>query len=301
MMGNSELGSRKSEASGAGLPLEISDKCSWESVVVLFVGACDHFEFRLAFKTLARQCRLATAVDAAAAVDWMAEAKQAPALIVLAQARPGQFAAEDVDRLRAAAPLARLAALLGSWCEGETRTGKPWPGVIRVYWHQWTRLLPEVAALQAGRSSAWSLPATASDEERLLWTASQIELKKQGLAAIVSEDFAMAHCLIDACRSRGLAAVWLSRAQIGAVRGADFFLWDVASDGESTDELERAAAAFLQSRIMVLANFPRWEDQRRWRAAGAETVLAKPLLLGDLFRCMAEPARREELRSRSRP
>lgn len=282
-MGESEIGSRKSEASGSGHPWESSDSGDSESVVVLFVGGCDHDEFRPALTTLGSQCRLAMRVDVATALDWLRASEQSPALIVLAQARPGQIAAEDVDRLRAAAPLARFAALLGSWCEGETRTGKPWPGVVRVYWHQWTRLAPEIAALQAGRASAWSLPATASDEERLLWSASQDDLKQQGLAAIVSDDFALAHCLIDACRLRGLAAVWFSRERLGALQGADYLLWDVASDGEATDELERAAAAFPQSRIFVLANFPRGEDQRRWQSAGAEAVLAKPLLLADLF------------------
>ncbi len=282
-MGESEVGRRNSAASDSGPPWENSDSCAFESVLVLFVGACNHDEFRHALTTLGGQCRLAMCVDVAAALDWLREPEQPPALIVLAQARPGQIAAEDVDRLRAAAPLARFAALLGSWCEGETRTGKPWPGVIRVYWHQWTRLLPEIASLQAGRASAWSLPATASDEERLLWNALQDEPKQQGLAAIVSDDFAMAHCLIDACRLRGMAAVWFSRERLGALQGADFLLWDVAADGESTEELERAAIAFPQCRIFVLANFPRGEDQRRWQSAGAEAVLAKPLLLGDLF------------------
>ena len=50
---------------------------------------------------------------------------------------PGQFSCEAIDRIRTRAPLARLVGLLGSWCEGEVRSGQPWPGTIRIYAHQW--------------------------------------------------------------------------------------------------------------------------------------------------------------------
>ena len=66
----------------------------------------------------------------------LAEGLPAPHGIVLAQAYPGQFSPVAIDRLRNLAPLARLIAILGSWCEGEPRSGHPLPGVIRIYWHQ---------------------------------------------------------------------------------------------------------------------------------------------------------------------
>ena len=51
-----------------------------------------------------------------------------PELIVMAQSRPGVFSAQWIERLRRSAPLAGVVALLGTWCEGETRSGRPAPG-----------------------------------------------------------------------------------------------------------------------------------------------------------------------------
>src|SRR5262245_46214259 len=60
-----------------------------------------------------------------------------PDLILLVASRPGRFSAAEVEALHRRAPLARLVALLGTWCEGEVRSGHPWPGVNRIYAHQW--------------------------------------------------------------------------------------------------------------------------------------------------------------------
>ena len=60
-----------------------------------------------------------------------------PDLILLVASRPGRFSAAEVESLHRRAPLAKLVALLGSWCEGEVRSGHPWPGVTRIYAHQW--------------------------------------------------------------------------------------------------------------------------------------------------------------------
>jgi hypothetical protein len=61
-------------------------------------------------------------VDKAAAA--LAHAALAPHGIVLLQTYPDQYSAAAVDRLRAFAPLARLIAIQGGWCEGEPRSGR---------------------------------------------------------------------------------------------------------------------------------------------------------------------------------
>ena len=68
----------------------------------------------------------------------LCEGKVMPDLIVIAQTFPGQFSHQAVERLRRLAPLARVVGLMGSWCDGEMRTGSPWPAVVRTYWRQWT-------------------------------------------------------------------------------------------------------------------------------------------------------------------
>jgi hypothetical protein len=59
-----------------------------------------------------------------------------PELVVGLQNRPGQWREEELDGASRLWPLAVTVALLGSWCEGEPRTGRPLPGVARVPWHQ---------------------------------------------------------------------------------------------------------------------------------------------------------------------
>src|SRR5439155_24923442 len=90
--------------------------------------------------------------DADAAVaSWRAvEGMHVPTAIVLAQSRPGQISRRDVERLHAAAPLARLMALVGAWCEGEVRSGEPWPGVSRVSVSAWRSGLAREVDLKGG-------------------------------------------------------------------------------------------------------------------------------------------------------
>ena len=53
-------------------------------------------------------------------------------LVVIAQAEPGQFSLETIEQLQMQFGNTPLVAVLGSWCEGEQRTGQPWPGVLRI-------------------------------------------------------------------------------------------------------------------------------------------------------------------------
>src|SRR4051812_6716745 len=56
---------------------------------------------------------------------------------IIACGRPGRFTASEIETLHAWAPMAPVVALGGVWCDGETRSGKPWSGVPRVGWHSW--------------------------------------------------------------------------------------------------------------------------------------------------------------------
>jgi hypothetical protein len=176
-------------------------------------------------------------------------AEDPPALLVVAQIRPGEFCEREINLLRQFAPLIPSVALLGSLCEGETRSGSPWPGVVRVYWRQWPfRVGPELAALGAGRCSAWSLPATASDEERLLCSAVQPCDRRQGLAAIAARRFELADWLAGACRWQGLATLRTSPERPVPATGVELVLWDagLASLTDST-ELARLKSAYASA------------------------------------------------------
>src|SRR3954465_5773198 len=103
----------------------------------------------------------------AAAAQLQSPAQRADPLgILLVQSRPGQFSSREVEILHEAAPLSRLVALVGPWCEGEQRSGRIWPGVVRVPWRTWPYRLAR--GLGLGDSAAKGrVPRTATDVERI--------------------------------------------------------------------------------------------------------------------------------------
>src|SRR5688500_4148457 len=103
------------------------------------VGDCRHADFSSAIEWTKAHARC---VLFDAPTDALRDLPFEPDAILLAQSRPGQISHEDVERLHAAAPLARLIYLVGPWCEGELRSGQPCPGVVRVPWRAWQSRLP---------------------------------------------------------------------------------------------------------------------------------------------------------------
>ena len=208
----------------------------------------------------------------------------APEVIVLLQAYPGQFSHADLDRLQRQYPLSRLVLLLGTWCEGEKRSGQPWPAAVRLYWHQGPeRLRQELGRLTAGRGSAWGLPVTATEEERLL-AASEVPLPQgQGLIAIGSFSPEMADWLAAACRSSGHATVWIDPRHPARLQGAVAAIYDAAETGEADfDALQQFVGQIDPAPVAALLGFPRIDDYRRAIEAGAAAVLSKPLAVDDL-------------------
>ena len=166
--------------------------------------------------------------------------------------------------------------LLGSWCEGEVRTGRPWPAAIRTYWHQWLpRCDQEVGRMRRGQCAVWGLPVTATEEERLLLAAEQPATARQGLIAIHARSAEMEDWLSCVLRSRGYATVWLRPPRPARVDGAAAAVFD-GSDcrGEELARLRRMVAALGSSNsggaaaVVALLSFPRIEDHdRAWPPA----------------------------------
>jgi len=204
---------------------------------------------------------------------------------------PRSVSVAAIVRLRDLAPLARLIAILGSCCEGEPRSGHPLPGVIRIYWHQAAaRICREFPRCFQTQGPEWRLPATATDEERLLVSARAPLPMGQGLVAIWTRRPEMEGLLSDACRKGGYAtACCTRRTRPGAGRrGA---IYDGAAlDATGLAELGQLSADVSPAPLLALLDAPRTQDVRRARSLGA-AVLAKPFrideLLWQLSRCQA--------------
>ncbi len=254
-------------------------------LTILVVGDTRRREFLAARRSLSPLGQVYESPDVPAALDFMRRRPLHPEVIVVAQAIPGQFSGEQIEQLRAHAPLARLVALLGSWCEGEMRTGTPWPAAIRLYWHQWPGPIHrELTALCEGRGLGWSLPMTATEEERLLIEPASDEPLRSGLVVVVSDDYNMADWLSAACRRRGWATVWRRPGEAIRAAGAEAVVFDgdLASDGELM-EIGRLGNALPEAWLVVLLAFPRVDDVSRARRAGAGRVLSKPIGVADLW------------------
>src|SRR5262245_3805722 len=124
------------------------NKLSLRPRVCLF-GDSDHPDF----------ATVIALIRSGADVTFDAKSRPSSELVVLAQSRPGSLDIQRVDRLRRDAPLAGFVALLGSWCEGQGRAGRPSQEVTRLYWYQfavwWQR---QLALRAAGDCPDWARP-----------------------------------------------------------------------------------------------------------------------------------------------
>jgi CheY-like chemotaxis protein len=252
------------------------------SLLVMLVGkmslaASDQFVGRL------DRIEYVRADDVPAALDWIDRQQREPQVVAIAQAWPGQVSAAQIALLGRRLPLARICSLLDSWCEGEPRSGKPWPAAIRVYAHQWPqRASRELLRLDQSQPSAWGLPVTASDEQRLL-----VELAPKGRAsgqiAVLAANPETAAATADACTSAGYQVLVLRDARGVAIPGLSAAVWDatgaMAADPTIIAGLNRC---FGTVPLIALLGFPRADEIAAAKAAGVAAVVSKPFLLEDL-------------------
>ncbi len=256
----------------------------------MLVGDTRHGEFQEATRWLGERTACVAVGDMAAAERQCRQLAAAPHLVVFCQSRRDSFRPADIERLHAAAPLARLVVLLGSTCEGEMRSGRPWPGVLRIYWHQWpARAQAELLPLIDGAGSSWSLPRTATPADRTLLEAERPLPRLAGVVAIRTPRVVDYEALAEICGSLGTTCAWLPPGRPVLLERADLLIWD--SDGRQGHELSRLAdlvEMLRPARTLALLGFPRLEEVIAAKASGADQVLSKPYLIGDLTACLAE-------------
>ena len=212
-----------------------------------------------------------------------------PAVIVVEQPWPGRISAGDFDELRRAAPLARIVRLLGTWMEGELRTGQPQSGTLRAYWHESaTRIAQDIRNLWAGRKSNWTMPTTANDQERLLvaFGDSCTFPKPQSPAisiAIYAQHRETAESLTEICNQCGWHGEWLREHQLAAPIAADAILVDsVCGVPAAIASIRKLRPVAGTTPLIVLVGFAREDELLELLATGASIVIRKPFLVDDL-------------------
>ena len=254
-------------------------------VSILLIGDLQRPEFQGVGEFLESFGQVHYFLEAEAALSLLAAGEIVSDLTLIAQSYPGEFSQQTIDRLREASPLSRLIALLGSWCEGEMRSGQPWPTVIRMYWHQGLgRIGREIRRLARGSCPTWGLPLTASEEERLLASAQEDKTSREGLIGIVAVRYESFDWLSAACRHRGYATLWLRRPQFPLAEGFSALLVEGTDfHGTELEFFQEIVVRYPQARRIAIMDFPRIEDRRRLFQAGAAAVLSKPLSVEDLY------------------
>jgi len=201
-----------------------------------------------------------------------------PEVVLVAQSRPGVVGRQEWMRLRRNAPLAGFVSLVGSWCEGETRTGQPAAGIERKLWYEfplWWRRQLDVRS--SGRCPEWVNSADGRSVARTGSLAGQ-------RVAIAADAWDTAAAISDVVVDAGGKAIWTARGDV-SVEDCTVGIWDGAqlSEREAAQltmfcgELKRQHAA-----VIALLDFPRRDRHEAARATGAETVLGKPYANADL-------------------
>ena len=210
-------------------------------------------------------------------------------LIVLAASRRDQLSPAWVESVRGKASPTPLVALLGTWCEGEQRSGEPWPGVQRIYWHQWqNRFAHFVRQLTSSEVCDWQLPATSNDADIAINFGSNQTTKiadRQsiiGVSAVSDIHFQM---IADALQTFKRDAYWIEQQDLDASVIAKLSLVVVDADSWNPNVQARIESLRhdlkIDTPIVLLSNFPRQSDLTAVNAMGISEVVSKPFQLSD--------------------
>lgn len=231
-------------------------------------GNFDHADFDEALELLAGEAELTRRSDSA-------EPPSSWDLLLVCQSRPGSVLQESLAQLCGRNPLAGQIVLLGSWCEGETRTGRPLADLERLFWYQfpswWKRTID---AWSQGRPTDWHSPFP-----QVILPPRELHAAAQGPVAIVSPDYSSASTLIDLCEAVGREAYWCPRDASWPVMpppAAGIWCGGMLDEGEEASLRHTSERLAPEAPLLVLLDFPRREAVAAARRMGASAILGKP-------------------------
>jgi hypothetical protein len=248
--------------------------------VVWLVGPSDDPCFRPAIAWLATRVTLRFTATVELSLQLIRSQSEAVHAIVVCALRPGEVDASAIAEVHAFEPLARLAMLLGTWCEGEVRSGVTVPGVKRIYWHAWQGQLPAALGLASTSQTHQALARTANEADWVEWQLrSNVRPRQSELVAICTRQASAFDMLADALAGGGFRSTWQLPSMPWQVRNPDVILWD----GWPDSDLHARLPAESKHGQLILLDFPRLEDHQRAIALGASHILSPPFQLPDLW------------------
>jgi hypothetical protein len=218
--------------------------------------------------------------------------------IIVAQSRRGAVAKTFMDHVGELFPNCPLIVLLGSWCEGDLRSGQPLKSALRIFWHQWNGSYRQLSEQLARQGIQIGLAKTAAGATEQVGTSLDVNEKQDkpssfatcaiGVSALTLSQF---ETVEDALRELKLAAIWLEQATWQATKLAEIAAICVDSDSlvESLEKrLEFVRESHPNSTLILMMNFPRKSEvvalRKRFNVAA---VVSKPFDLLRLYQGLA--------------
>jgi len=256
---------------------------------ILVSGDYWHSDFRKALSNLAAPATMVPLeqVDSVAQGNYL--------IFVLAQSRRDQFSQETVDRIRQQIPDIPIVNLLGTWCEGENRSGKPLTGVTRVPWQHWDSQFERFCMqIVEGVTTDWHQPLTTTVADRSRDFAIDPGFGKllMGKKILISaQATATFESLADMLKDYQCQSFWAEGGESLQDESPDVVLVD--GNGASEEfklRIEGLQKAFSEVPVVVMLNFPRKQCFASLATLGIEEVVSKPFthneFLSSLTRAM---------------
>lgn len=247
---------------------------------LVWVGPTDRPECLEAFRYCAE--RALQIAPRRTLADLLARPAERVGRVVVARMDRTAASDQDLRQLEVLFPGAEKTLLLGADCEGEARTGEPWPQFDRVYWHRWNQVVPAWFADDFPRARLTAAHPASARQRDLQPIAYRPRMLRQNVAVIAA---AQSHVegLLDAVAALGHSVVWLPAAIPANIRNVEICLWDDTAAPPTSTALWRERLAFSvwgpvrqRPRHAWVVGFPRVEDWAAARRAGIEGLISKP-------------------------
>lgn len=279
---------------------------------MIWIGDGERPEFAAALGTLRHHAKLTAAVD----INDVAfdELTDDCAGIVIAQAFAGQFRAHRLAALRRRFPTAPVIVIVGSFSEGERRSGEPLAAALRIPWAQAATILNrELSRLRAGTCPSWGFGETLTDDERAVLRPTPLH----GATSSSNRPTLTAGTTLQISADDSATATWLSElagtwgatvmpdgssASPGATASPSAVLWAAPShDLTAQCRLHSLSRQFPGTPILALASFPRPHLLDVWRRFGVVEHCALPVDCDDLLQKLIAMANRSKDSTRATP
>lgn len=245
-----------------------------DTIQILISGDYWHEDFRKPFSQLGVPATMVPTERIASVVD------QKFHLVVLAESRRDQISQSTVDCFRNSMPDVPIVVLLGSWCEGENRSGDPLLGVNQVVWHQWeTRFERFLNQLANGLKSDWHQPLTVTVSDRVREFSPDADVAKffQGKKVLVScEDATTFESVSDLLSIYQCSAYWAESTDVSNLSCDVICVDGNGASGEFADRVASIRSQLTDVPVTVMLNFPRQQDLDTLTVIGVQEVVSKP-------------------------